>query len=174
MFERLQHGTREAVLNAKDEARRAGRGAVGVEHLLLGLLTRPGEAADALTAAGADPDTLRERISSAAADRPETGPAEPGPVAQAPAEPGGLPDSAQPGADDIPLTRDAQRALERAERTAQRHKHQRVSTWHLLFGVIDEPENPAVQALTVGGIHVGTLRTDVLRRIESGVDRFEG
>jgi Clp amino terminal domain, pathogenicity island component len=64
------------------------------------------------------------------------------------------------------MTHDARTALEHARRTAQRFKHQRVSTGHVLLGIIDEPGNSAVGALTVAGIHVGTLRADVLRRLE--------
>jgi ATP-dependent Clp protease ATP-binding subunit ClpA len=176
MFERLQHSAREAVAHARDEADRAGHQVVGAEHLLLGLLARPGPAADALKAAGADPDELRAQLSArAAAAAPES------------------PDAAQTGQDsaglaaaaavqgegevgegaDIPMTREARRALELAGRAAQRLRHPRVSSGHLLLGVIDQPDSPAVQALTVAGIHVGTLRTDVLRRVtEGGGDRF--
>jgi ATP-dependent Clp protease ATP-binding subunit ClpA len=174
MFERLEHSAREAVAHARDEADRAGHKVVGAEHLLLGLLARPGHAADALKAAGADPDELRAKLSARAAaespDAAQTGQDSAG-LAAAAAVPGeghvgGVPP-------DIPMTREARRALELAGRAAQRLRHPRVSSGHLLLGVIDQPDSPAVQALTVAGIHVGTLRTDVLRRVtEGGGDRF--
>jgi ATP-dependent Clp protease ATP-binding subunit ClpA len=68
------------------------------------------------------------------------------------------------------MTREARRALEGAQRTAQRLKHQHVSSGHLLLGIIDEPGSPTAGVLTVAGIHVGTLRADVLRRLEAGQD----
>jgi ATP-dependent Clp protease ATP-binding subunit ClpA len=187
MFERFHHNARAAVVHARDEATRLGQRAIGTEHLLLGLLARPGHAADALKDAGADAAGLRARLSGSQAAPAE--PADAGPVVSA----GGDPDSAGlardaasaadsadqvgeeprggPGATgDMPMTRDAKRALEAALRTAQHLRHQYVSSGDLLLGVIDQPGSPAVQALTVAGIHVGTLRADVLRRIATGPD----
>jgi ATP-dependent Clp protease ATP-binding subunit ClpA len=174
MFERLHHSAREAVAHARDEAARAGHKVVGAEHLLLGLLAQPGPAADALQAAGADPDELRAQLSSGAAQPEPADSEEAGPDPAGPGATTAVPGEGE-GADvspDIRMTREARRVFELAGRTAQRLRHPHVSSGHLLLGVIDQPDSQAVQALTVAGIHVGTLRVDVLRRITEGTDRF--
>jgi len=59
---------RAALVDAATHARALSRGrAVGTEHLLAGLIAAPGPAADALTAAGADLDALRARLTEPAA-----------------------------------------------------------------------------------------------------------
>jgi ATP-dependent Clp protease ATP-binding subunit ClpA len=180
MFDRFHHDARAALARARDEAARDGDGEVGTGHLLLGLLARPGDAADALKAAGASLSELRVRIprdGSPDTDRQDAGQAAGEPTDQ-PAEVAAPPDATAPDApgpgagepvrpEDVRLTREARRALERAQKTAQRLKHQRVSTGHVLLGIIDQPDDPTVGALTVVGIRVGTLRADVLRRMES-------
>jgi ATP-dependent Clp protease ATP-binding subunit ClpA len=232
MFERFHHDAKAALARARDEADRDGDGEVGTGHLLLGLLARPGDAADALKAAGASLTELRARIprdgspdtdgqdpgqaaevaaapDAAAADAPaadasaadaraadasaadagaadagaadagaadagaaDAGAADAG-AADAGAADAGAADAGQPNAaepvrpEEVRLTREARRALERAQKTAQRLKHQRVSTGHVLLGIIDQPDDPTVGALSVVGIRVGTLRADVLRRMET-------
>ena len=177
MFDRFHHDARAAVAHAKDEAARSGQPEVGTEHLLLGLMARPGHASDALKAAGADEADLRERITGQAGD---TG--EPASPASAPPD-AAASGAASPGTGSAPeseadvqaelsdpdallLTKNAKRALERAQEAAQRLRHQHVSTGHVLLGVLDQPESQGTAALTVAGIHVGTLRLDVLRRME--------
>ena len=64
--------------------------AVGTEHLLLGLLAAPGAAADLLTRAGFDPETLRNDF-----DEPETGPIETDMPAPELADPGEASDLAR-------------------------------------------------------------------------------
>ncbi len=158
MFERFDPDARAAVGRAKDEASRSGKREIGTEHLLLGLLSRPGHASDALTAAGADAKDLRAQIA------PHDDATSAGTTA-------GRPASERPGTQDadaeLPLTRHARRALELAHQATQRLNHRHISSGHLLLGIIDQPHNGAVQALSVAGIHVGTLRADVLQRLTS-------
>jgi ATP-dependent Clp protease ATP-binding subunit ClpA len=188
MFERFHPDARAAIERAKVEATRSGQADIGTEHLLLGLLARPGHAADALTAAGADAVGLRTRI---AAGAPAVGPEPPDADTLAPG--GSDLESAEPASDaavgaakpdrvcagqrdgrdvidGMPMTREAKRTLELALRAAQRLRHQHVSSGHVLLGIIDQPGTPGVEALSVAGIHVGTLRADVLRRMSSGPD----
>jgi ATP-dependent Clp protease ATP-binding subunit ClpA len=190
MFERFHHDAKAVLARARDEADRDGDGEVGTGHLLLGLLARPGDAADALKAAGASLTELRTRIprdgspdtgqqdTDRAADEATDQPAEVATAPDAPAPDATAPDATAPDApaagavepvrpEDVRLTREARRALERAQKTAQRLKHQRVSTGHVLLGIIDQPDDPTVGALRVVGIRVGTLRADVLRRMET-------
>jgi len=149
MFERFHPEARAAVAHAQDEATRSGHREIGTEHLLLGLLARPGHAADALTAAGADVANLRAGLPGREAEQPE-------------------PDGEPASDGEMRMTREAKRALELASRAAHRLRHQHVSSGHMLLGIIDQPGTPAVEALTVAGIHVGTLRADVLQRLERG------
>jgi ATP-dependent Clp protease ATP-binding subunit ClpA len=177
MFDRFHHDAKAALARARDEAARDGDSEVGTGHLLLGLLARPGDAADALKAAGASLTELRARIprdGSPDTDGQDTDGQDTGQAAEvaaapdAPAAGAGAPDAAEPvRPEDVRLTREARHALERAQKTAQRLKHQRVSTGHVLLGIIDQPDDPTVGALSVAGIRVGTLRADVLRRMET-------
>jgi ATP-dependent Clp protease ATP-binding subunit ClpA len=171
MFDRFHQDAKAALARARDEAARDGDGEVGTGHLLLGLLARPGDAADALKAAGASLTELRARIPRDGrpdpdqADADATATPEPAAAPEPAAEPEPSAESVKP--EDVRLTREARRALERAQKTAQRLKHQRVSTGHVLLGIIDQPDDPTVGALSVVGIRVGTLRADVLRRMET-------
>jgi ATP-dependent Clp protease ATP-binding subunit ClpA len=196
MLDRFQQDARAAVGHARQEAARLGKRAVGTEHLLLGLLARPGHAADALKAAGADPDSLRAQVPGAdavPAGAPSTGftadpiapvvldPAAAQPIPAggliadpaapaAPAAPAGtgLPGEPAPTIVVPPLTENATRAVEVALAEAERLQHPHVATGHLLLGIIDQPDSQAVQMLKIGGIHVGMLRADLLHRMEGG------
>ncbi len=190
MFERFDPDARAAIAKAREEAARAGRREIGTEHLLLGLMDEPGDATDVLEAVQADPAEVRAAVPQveaarlAAADTPEATTIEaPIPEAttteaatppQAPPAPGGTPGQARPGehgargpapALDLHLTRNARRALDLALRTAHRFRHDHVSSGHLLLSIIDQPDSGAVEALKVAGIHVGTLRTDILKQL---------
>jgi len=158
MFERFDRDARAAVEHAKEEATRSGKREIGTEHLLLGLLSRPGHASEALTAAGADAEDLRAQIVPSEADAtPPASAATPGPERT----------GAQDAAVELPMSSHARRALELAMQATQRFRHRDISSAHLLLGIIDQPHNGAVKALSVAGIHVGTLRADVLERLTS-------
>lgn len=184
MFERFDPDARAAIAKAREEAAKAGRREIGTEHLLLGLMDEPGDATDVLEAVQADPAEVRaavpqvEAARSAAAETATAATAAPAPEAApplpAPPAPGGTPGEAQPGepgargpapALDLHLTRNARRALDLALRTAHRFRHDHVSSGHLLLSIIDQPDSGAVEALKVAGIHVGTLRTDILKQL---------
>jgi ATP-dependent Clp protease ATP-binding subunit ClpA len=170
MFERFDPNARAAIAKAREEAARAGSKEIRTEHLLLGLMDKPGDATDVLEAVQADPDEVRaavpqvEAARSAAPDAPDTADAPEAP-ATAEAAPG---DATPPGPGvplDLRLTRNARRALDLALRTAHRFRHDHVSSGHLLLSIIEQPDSGAVEALKVAGIHVGTLRTDILRQL---------
>lgn len=165
MFERFDPDARAAIAKAREEAARAGRREIGTEHLLLGLMDKPGDATDVLEAVQADPDEVRavlpqvEATRAAAADAPEAAEAVPVP------EPEHHVGEQARAALDMHLTRNARRALDVALRTAHRFRHDHVSSGHLLLSIIEQPDSGAVEALKVAGIHVGTLRTDILRQL---------
>jgi ATP-dependent Clp protease ATP-binding subunit ClpA len=62
MFERFAQTARQAVVDARHEAAQAGQDQIRSEHILVGLLRQPGPAADALTAAGLNVDSLLTRL----------------------------------------------------------------------------------------------------------------
>ena len=190
MFERFDQDARAAIAKAREEAARAGSREIRTEHLLLGLMDKPGDATDVLEAVQADPEEVRAAVPQveaarlAAADTaaaPETAAdtaaadtgTAPAPEAGLPPEvtlaaeaPPGEPTPHGPGAPlDLRLTRNARRALDLALRTAHRFRHDHVSSGHLLLSIIEQPDSGAVEALKVAGIHVGTLRTDILRQL---------
>lgn len=168
MFERFDPDARAAIAKAKEEAVRAGRREIGTEHLLLGLMDKPGDATDAFEAVQADPDEVRavlpqvEATRAASTDAPEAAPA-PEPEPEPAAEPR-VGEQAR-AALDMHLTRNARRALDLALRTAHRFRHDHVSSGHLLLSIMEQPDSGAVEALKVAGIHVGTLRTDILKQL---------
>jgi ATP-dependent Clp protease ATP-binding subunit ClpA len=165
MFERFDPDARAAIAKAREEAARAGRREIGTEHLLLGLMEKPGDATDAFEAVQADPDEVRavlpqvEATRAAATDTPAAAETVPAPEPEPAAEPQSR------AAVDLHLTRNARRALDLALRTAHRFRHDHVSSGHLLLSIIEQPDSGAVEALKVAGIHVGTLRTDILRQL---------
>jgi ATP-dependent Clp protease ATP-binding subunit ClpA len=198
MFERFDQDARAAIAKAREEAARAGSREIRTEHLLLGLMDKPGDATDVLEAVQADPEEVRAAVPQveaarlAAADTaaaPEaaadttaadtttadTAAADTAPVPEAGLPPEvtlaaearpGEPVPHGPGApQDLRLTRNARRALDLALRTAHRFRHDHVSSGHLLLSIIEQPDSGAVEALKVAGIHVGTLRTDILRQL---------
>ena len=70
MFERFEPAARQAFVDARDEAGRAGQDEIRSEHVLIGLLREPGPAADALTAAGLELAALRARLPRGDHDAP--------------------------------------------------------------------------------------------------------
>ena len=176
MFERFQPAARQAVVDARAEAGRAGQDKIRCEHMLLGLLAEPGPAADALAAAGLELADLRSRIprgkyqASAALD------------AEALASLGIDLDAVRratdaafgPGALDrvatrtrrrLPFSDDARQSLARALHAAVALHQREISSGHMLIGIIDQQRNEALAVLAEAGVDIASLRADVLRRI---------
>jgi ATP-dependent Clp protease ATP-binding subunit ClpA len=189
MFERFNPDARAAIAHAREEAAKAGRRTIGTEHLLLGLMAKPGDAADALTSVQASAAEVRESIPPRP-DVPAPPYEEPGTpdeevvvTAAAETTPEGtevrldeaVVSSTRRGpVDGMHMTRNARRAVDLALRTAHRFRHEHVSSNHLLLSIIEQPESGAVEALKVAGIHVGTLRTDILRDLTREVPAKQG
>jgi len=74
MFERFTSGARAVVELAQQEARTAGHGYAGTEHLLLGLLGAEGVAARVLGDAGVTAEAVRAEIGRLVGDSLVTGP----------------------------------------------------------------------------------------------------
>jgi ATP-dependent Clp protease ATP-binding subunit ClpA len=136
-LEGFDAGARRAVETAAAEAASLGHGAVGTEHLLLGVLLGDDRAAAALSAAGATVAAARHKV------------AEAGRAPKTPADGGSL-----------PLTSRAERALGRAVRVSHQARAEAVDTGHVLLGVLDV-EGTAGQVLRGIGVDVARLRTAI-------------
>ena len=69
MFERFDQDARAAIAKAREEAARAGSREIRTEHLLLGLMDKPGDATDVLEAVQADPEEVRAAVPQVEAAR---------------------------------------------------------------------------------------------------------
>lgn len=176
MFERFEPTARQAFLDARDEARRAGRDRVGSEHVLLGLLAEPGTAADALTAAGLDLESMRVRLPRGSHEAPAGLDAEGlatlgidldavRRATDAAFGPGALDRAVVPGQSRLPIADDAKAGLAQAVRQAQQLGQREISSGHMLLGLIDQRRNGALTLLTQAGVDIAALRADVLQRI---------
>jgi ATP-dependent Clp protease ATP-binding subunit ClpC len=145
VFERFTEHARHVVSFAQEEARLLKHGAVGNEHLLLGLL-REGEGLGgrALQGAGLWLDATR---AAATARYQENGGA----------------------SRQVPFTAEAKRVLERALREALRLGHNYVGTEHLLLGLLrDEPTSGLLSEL---GAEPETVREQLLGLIAQRPER---
>jgi ATP-dependent Clp protease ATP-binding subunit ClpA len=174
MFERFAGAARQAVVDARQEAGRAGQDQIRSEHILVGLLRHPGPAADALTAAGLDIDSLRTRL-----PRPTGGADDL--ASEALATLGidldavrratdasfgrGALDRARRGHARLPFAPDARQSLAGAVRHAQQLSSPEISSGHLLLGILEQRQNGALTVLTEAGADVPALRADVRRRV---------
>jgi ATP-dependent Clp protease ATP-binding subunit ClpB len=126
---RLTQKSQEALHDAQTKAIRFGHTEVDGEHLLLALLDQPEALVPRLlTQAGADPDTLHERLEAELSRRPKVG----GP-------------GAVPG--EVFVTRRLSRLLDAAEREATRLKDDYVSVEHLLIALLEEGSQTAAGRL---------------------------
>lgn len=179
MFERLHEDTRAVVIAAaREEADTTGRGRVGCEHLLLGALSVPGPAADALAAAGVDKAGLRARLTPGPDAQPDPLDAEAlasigidldtvRRAAEATFGPGAL-NRARPGrrgVSGVRFTPDAKKALQQALLSARGTRQRRITTGHLLLGILGQGANPALALLAQAGVNLAALRADLLRRL---------
>jgi len=179
MFERFEPAARHAVIDAREEARRAGQDRICSEHLLLGLLTEPGTAADALTAAGLTLTGLRSRVpqgshvgsgSSLDAEALASLGIDLDAVRRATDAafgPSALDRVRVPGRKRLPLADDSKQTLAGAVKQASKHGGREITSGHMLIGILDQPGNGAQRLLGEAGVDVSALRADVLRRMAS-------
>jgi ATP-dependent Clp protease ATP-binding subunit ClpA len=176
MLERFAQTARQAVTDARQEAAWAGQDRVRSEHILLAVLREPGIAADALTAAGVDAESLRARLprgdhdASAGldADALSTVGIDLDAVrraADAAFGPGALDRAGARGRGRLQYAQDAKATLAGAARQAVHLSHREITTGHLLFGILNQKRNGALTVLTQAGADVEALRADVIRRL---------
>lgn len=176
MFDQFAQSARQAVRDAHQEAAKAGQDRIRSEHFLVGLLREPGPAADALTAAGLDAGSLRQRLPRGDHDHPADIDAAAlatlgidldavRRAADAAFGPGALDRARVPGRFRMPLPPDAKQALIGAVRHAQQGGHRQISSGHLLLGILDQKGNGALTVLAGAGADIAALRADVVRRL---------
>lgn len=131
---------------AQSEARNSGEGAVGTEHLLLGLLAEgQGVAGKALQSLGVDHKRVRGELKKIAGGG--------GARANSPAVPSGA---------EVVLTPRGKRVLELAADEARKMGFNYVGTEHILLGLLREGEGVAARLLNNMGLTTDKVRHQVL------------
>jgi ATP-dependent Clp protease ATP-binding subunit ClpC len=147
-FTRFTPRARKAVALAQDEARELHHGAVGPEHVLLGVLDEGGNLAlEVLETLEVEPDDVRSELTASM-----EGPSEkaPGRVRFAPV---------------------AKSALQAALREALGLGHNYIGCEHLLLGLVATEEGLASQVLRRMGVELRTTRRTVMTALVEHVHR---
>jgi ATP-dependent Clp protease ATP-binding subunit ClpA len=173
MFERFTSDAREVVVGAQQQARDLRHDRVGTEHLLLGMLARPGTTAataldrhgvtreavtadvvrligngepdaEALTSLGIDLDAVRSSVEASFGVGALDGPG------TRPARTG-----------HIPFTPGAKKVLELSLREAIAGKSRSITDGHVLLGLIREGQGLASTVLHDRGVDLAALREDL-------------
>jgi ATP-dependent Clp protease ATP-binding subunit ClpA len=176
VFERFEPAARQACVDAKAEAGRAGQDKIRSEHMLLGLLAEPGPAAETLQAAGLELADLRARLprgdhqitADLDADALSTLGIDLDSVRRATDAAfgrGALDRVSVPGRKRLPFADDAKQTFSGALRQAQRLGQRQISSGHMLIGILDQESNGAIAVLVQAGADLAALRADVLQRM---------
>lgn len=150
MFERFTPAARRAVSDAQEQAWALGHNAVGVEHLLLGLLRESGGgAAEVLRARGVSEDAVRVRLLEIVSGEEQR--------------------ERPPGA-QLPFTPRAKKVLELSFRESLALGTNSVGTEHLLIGIALEAESVAMRILREGwGLYPEAIRGAVIEALPAGL-----
>ena len=133
MNNNLSENTEKAVAFSRDEAIRLKNGAIGVEHLFLGLCRVPDcTAMGVLAALGVDTSKLRTTIEKH--------------VSQADADIRYTDDS------EIPMLRQTEKVLRLSYLESIKHKSKTIHTQHLVLAMLQEGDNLVAQLLTKEGV----------------------
>ena len=151
----LSPHTKRIIEYAIEEASKLGRGNVGTEHLLLGLVRHSGHlSGGVLEAAGVPLDSIREKVISLLGE-PTQDPAPTSPPPQA---------ASVFGSSGGPFERfndRTKKVLAYAQEEALRFKHNYIGTEHLLLGLVREGESVAANVLNSLGVELSKVRTAV-------------
>jgi hypothetical protein len=148
VFDRFTERAKLALLDARDEAQRAGHRHIGSEHLLLGLLDGPqGVAAKAIEAAGVRLDTVRQAVEGRLD----------------PPEPAGAEGAGQPS-----FTAGAKKVRDMTVREALRLGHNYIGTEHILLGLLSLEDEPGARVLA----ELGVTKAGAEAWVVSALDRF--
>ncbi|MFS1300461.1 Clp protease N-terminal domain-containing protein [Streptosporangium longisporum] len=184
MFERFHHEARQAVILAQENARRLRHQIIGTEHLLLGLLGRPGSlSARVLGRHGLDHDAAFRAVARLSPRRPgaaldaealETIGIDLAAIrekVEAAFGPGALDREPAPrrgrllGGSHIPFSPRAKKTLELSLREAVNLKHNYIGDGHILLGILREGEGLAARVLKDAGVDAAALRREVVTEL---------
>ena len=141
MFERLSDDARSVMVLAQEEARLLSHQYLGTEHLLLGLIREErGVAAQVLETVGIHLDPVRVQVEVI--------------VGEGDQRPSG----------HIPLTPNAEAALQRSPRLAGTFADPWINTEHILLAIIDGNQNSALKVLRALDVNLDTLRALLMAR----------
>lgn len=136
VFERFRDEARKVVEQAQAEAQELRHGHIGVEHLLLGVLSLPTTevAAGVLAELGVTADGVRDRLREL------------------------VPGGEEPVAGRMPFTPRAKRVLELAMREALGRADTHIGSEHILLGIVRENDSLVVQLLDGCGVTTRRVR----------------
>jgi ATP-dependent Clp protease ATP-binding subunit ClpA len=144
MNERFSEHARLVIRLANQEALRLNHEYLGTEHILLGIIADgTGIAAKILADLGINLNRLRQEVEGIV----------------------------EPGPDEIdksimlPITPRTRQVLDIAIAEAERSKHERVGTEHILFGLVHQDESVAAQVLVNLGLRAETICKVVLQHL---------
>jgi len=141
-FARFTPRARNVVMASMNEARAAGNATIGIEHLVLGLLTEPdGLAAKAIVAQGVSLELVRETVLKTLPPRVEEIP------------------------EMIPYSGQARKALELTFREALRMGHNYIGTEHILLAILELEDGTGVLAGL--GVHKAAAEASVAKALAS-------
>ena len=157
MFERFSKPARESVVQAQAAARRLGDDHIGVEHLLLGLLTQDESRAAAamadlgVTAEGVERELaarrLPGRLGAAEAEALESIGIDLEAIRRRVEESFGAGaldrGTSRPRCGHLPFSKQAKKVLELSLREALALRHDHIGTEHVLLGLTRSPDEPA-------------------------------
>ncbi len=143
MDENFSNRVKDVIGYSKEEALRLGHDNIGTEHLILGLIREgEGSAIEILLSLGVDLGLLRQKIESPAS----TG------------------DSFNPLRKNIPLTRQAEKALKTTFLEAKLHSSPVIRTAHLLLCVLRNDNDPVTGTLKKLGVDYEVVKAEYQSR----------
>jgi ATP-dependent Clp protease ATP-binding subunit ClpA len=133
VFERFVEEAVRSILAARDEARRLGHGAVGIEHLVVGILQNDHKAEAIFASKGRTLDDLRSAISR----RPDLG------TGTSP--------------DDLPFSGEAQKAISLCWSIAEEFRHNTIQPLHMLHALARVDDSHGSGAFQAMGVNLAEL-----------------
>jgi ATP-dependent Clp protease ATP-binding subunit ClpA len=140
MFERYEEKSRRVIFFARYEAAQLGSPNIETEHILLGLMREDKDLAGRSLGSSASAEAIRRQIEDHTQRREK------------------IRTSA-----DLPLSHQCKRVLAYGAEEAERMKHQRIGTQHLLLGLLREEKSFAADMLHERGLRLPQVRAEVAR-----------
>ncbi|MFW6019914.1 MAG: ATP-dependent Clp protease ATP-binding subunit [Bacteroidales bacterium] len=141
MKAKFSQEVKDVLTYSREEAMRLGNDYIGVEHLLLGMLREgEGKAIQILTFMDIDIKQLRNKIETAVKENSPSGSTSP---------------------DDIPLVKQAERALKVTYLEAQAFKSNEIGTEHLMLAILHDQDNLVTRTLQMEGVDYDMFKTEL-------------